>query len=522
MGLPDPLAGTWGSQRDEADRKIREFYQTAMELLRVIVLTMYFSTMGALALFGFHRLYLLLLLYRHRTDPPPAHEEPPLPPLVTVQIPIYNESNVAPRLIEALCRLDYPRDRLEIQILDDSTDDTRERIAAHAERFRREGHDLQILHRDRRTGFKAGALAEGLARARGEFIAVFDADFLPGPSFLRETLPYFSDPRAGMVQARWGHLNRDASVLTRVQALLLDGHFLIEHAARHRSGLFFNFNGTAGIWRRRCIEDAGGWQHDTLTEDLDLSYRAQLAGWRFVFLPATIAPAELPVEISSFQCQQHRWTKGSIQTARKLLPRILGSSLPLPVRAEALAHLTANLGHVLMVLFSVLLVPAMLLRSEMPWQLSLAIDVPVLTFSTLSYWLFYTAAAVEGGRRASTALRTMPMLMAVGVGLSVNNARAVLAGFFGTLGTFERTPKHGVLDGGGHAPERCYRTASTHSPWLEAFFAVYFTAGLLIAVRASLWAFLPCLLLFGSGYLHATAASLVEAARARRPPTAAA
>ena len=300
------------------------------------LLGLYYSILGVLALYGVHRLVLVVLYARHRRRGAPRPPAPEEWPRVTVQLPLYNELYVARRLIDAVCRLDYPRDRLEIQVLDDSTDETAEIVRAEVARRRAAGFAIHHLRRAERTGFKAGALAAGLERTGGELIAVFDADFVPGPEFLKAAVPYFADPRVGMVQGRWEHLNRDYSLLTRVQALLLDGHFVIEHAARNRAGCFFNFNGTAGVWRRAAIAAAGGWRHDTLTEDLDLSYRAQLAGWRFVYLPDLSVPAELPVDVGGFKSQQYRWAKGSIQTARKLLGRVLAAPLPLRVKARGL------------------------------------------------------------------------------------------------------------------------------------------------------------------------------------------
>jgi cellulose synthase/poly-beta-1,6-N-acetylglucosamine synthase-like glycosyltransferase len=300
------------------------------------LLVIYYLVLGVLFVYGLHRLLLVALYYRSRerlAGTKPALDEWPM---VTVQLPLYNEKYVAQRLIDAVCRFDYPRKRLEIQVLDDSTDNTRELVAQHVAHYREQGFQITHIHRSDRAGFKAGALKAGLDRARGNFLAVFDADFTPEPSFLKETLPSFAESDVGMVQARWGHLNRGYSLLTRVQAIFLDGHFAIEHAARNGSGRFFNFNGTAGVWRRQAILDAGGWHHDTLTEDLDLSYRAQLAGWRFVFLPHTLAPAELPVDVNAFKRQQHRWAKGSVQTARKLLGPLLRASLPLKGQAGGL------------------------------------------------------------------------------------------------------------------------------------------------------------------------------------------
>src|SRR6186713_2701891 len=330
-------------------------------LPETIVLVFYFFVLSILAIYGWHR-YYLIRLYTRNQDKVPADLPPPALanlPRVTVQLPIYNEMYVADRLIDAVCEMDYPRELLEIQVLDDSTDETTEIAELAVRRHAARGFDISYLHRVDRRGFKAGALEAGLKVAKANFIAIFDADFVPPKDFLQKTLPYFTDARIGMVQARWGHLNQDYSLLTKIQSILLDAHFVLEHGGRNRSGCFFNFNGTAGIWRREAIADAGGWQHDTLTEDLDLSYRAQLRGWRFVFLPDVVAPAEVPVEMNAFKSQQHRWAKGSIQTCLKLLPQILHADLPLAVKAEAFFHLTANFNYLLMSLLSVLMFPAM-------------------------------------------------------------------------------------------------------------------------------------------------------------------
>jgi cellulose synthase/poly-beta-1,6-N-acetylglucosamine synthase-like glycosyltransferase len=298
-----------------------------------LTLAAYFFVLIILAIYGWHRYYLVYLYMKYRDMGPTARPFLDPAPVVTIQLPLYNEMYVADRLIEAVCRIDYPQDRLEIQVLDDSTDETQSIAELAVRRFAAQGIDVKYYHRADRAGYKAGALEAGLKAARGEFIAIFDADFIPPVDFLTRLMPHFANPRVGMVQARWGHINQDYSLLTKIQSILLDGHFVLEHGGRNRSGLFFNFNGTAGIWRRSAIEDAGGWQHDTLTEDLDLSYRAQLRGWQFVFLQDLVAPAEVPVEMNAFKSQQHRWAKGSIQTCRKVLPQLLRSNLPLGVKA---------------------------------------------------------------------------------------------------------------------------------------------------------------------------------------------
>ncbi|HXV77486.1 MAG TPA: cellulose synthase family protein [Candidatus Polarisedimenticolaceae bacterium] len=480
--------------------------------LRWGTLGLYFACLGVLTLYGIHRWYLVALYLRHRDRAvvPPGRLEP-LPPL-TVQLPLFNEMYVVERLIDAVCALDYPRDRLEIQVLDDSTDETTALVRRKVEQKVGEGFDIVHLCRTDRGGFKAGALETGQRRAKGELIAVFDADFVPRPDFARQLVHHFVDPRVGMVQARWGHLNADHSPLTRVQSMLLDGHFVIEHTARNRSGRFFNFNGTAGIWRRECIVDAGGWQHDTLTEDLDLSYRAQLGGWRFVFVNEHVAPAELPIEIGSFKSQQHRWAKGSIQTARKLLPAILTGRLPFRVKLESAVHLTANVGYVLMVLLALLVVPAVYLRAEIsPWWI-VAVDLPLFTFSSLSVAAFYVLAHGEATGRRGGIARWVPFLMAVGIGLSINNARAVIEALAGRDSEFHRTPKYNLRRGENIAA-RSYRVTINRDTWVELALALYFSVATAAVIASGLWGAVPFLLLFVVGYSFTALLALRQAAR---------
>ena len=487
------------------------------------VLGPYFGALALLSAFGLHRWYLVALWLRHRRDAvlPRARFPRSRLPHLTVQLPLFNELYVAGRLIDAVCALDYPRDRLEIQVLDDSTDETREIVARAVAARRRQGFDIVALGRTERTGFKAGALAAGLARARGELIAIFDADFVPPRDFARTLVHHFTDPRVGMVQARWGHLNPEHSALTRVQSMLLDGHFVIEHTARHRSGRFFNFNGTAGIWRRTCIEDAGGWQHDTLTEDLDLSYRAQLCGWRFVFLPDAVSPAELPVEMAAFKSQQHRWAKGSIQTARKLLPRILTSELPAAIKLEATAHLLANLGYVMMVLLALLVVPAVWLRSGLaPWTIA-AVDLPIFTLSTLSVVGFYCVAQSQTLGSWRGLARRIPFLMAIGIGLSITNTRAVLEALAGRRSPFLRTPKYNLRSRRELAARR-YRGRITWDTWLELSFAAWFLGASSVAALAGLWGAVPFLLLFEVGFGYTALTTIAQASGRLRAGRAAA
>jgi cellulose synthase/poly-beta-1,6-N-acetylglucosamine synthase-like glycosyltransferase len=473
----------------------------AMEWGVRALLAAYYAVLAVLALYGLHRLVLVAGWWRHRQHPLPT---PPAPaesdwPLVTVQLPLYNERFVVERLLRAVAALDYPRGRLELQVLDDSTDDTSAIVARVCHELRGGGLDVRHLRRTERSGFKAGALATGLAVARGDLLCIFDADFVPGPDFLRRLVPWFcaaGAERTGMVQARWGHLNRDDSLATKVQAMLLDGHFAIEHAARHRRGCFFNFNGTAGIWRRAAIEEAGGWQADTLTEDLDLSYRAQLLGWRFVFVPEVVVPAELPVEAADLEAQQHRWAKGGAQTMRKLLPRLLRAPLPWKVRREAFMHLTANLTYALMAALAALIFPAMLLRRGGGWWQLLAIDLPLFSLASGSVLLFYVAGQVAAGEPWQARLRLLPALMATGIGLSVTNSAAVVAGVVVRGGTFQRTPKYA-----GAAPaRRIYRHGRRLSFWAAGVLAIYFAACFVAAVALRLWLSLPFLYLFLQGY----------------------
>ncbi|MEL7058867.1 MAG: cellulose synthase family protein [Acidobacteriota bacterium] len=486
--------------------------------MSTLILAVYYATLGVLALYGVHRMVLVVGWWQARRRSETAPEPPAEWPVVTVQLPIFNERYVAHRLIEAVANLDYPRDRLEIQVLDDSIDDTRELVAKQVAELRAEGVDIHHLHREDRSGFKAGALAAGLTSAAGDLLAVFDADFVPQRDFLRAVVPHFGDPDVGMVQARWGHLNRDYSLLTRVQAVLLDGHFVIEHAARHRGGCLFNFNGTAGIWRRQAIVDAGGWAHDTLTEDLDLSYRSQLAGWRFVYLPNLVVPAELPAEINAYKSQQHRWAKGSIQCGRKLLGRVLRSSLGWRAKLEAFVHLTANLSYPLMLLLSLLIFPAMLLRhGDDDLRVALLVDLPLFAAATLSVLVFFTASQV--GVTLWRRLWRLPALMGIGIGLSVNNSTAVLSGLIQDGGIFHRTPKYCIEGRAGDWSGKAYRLPKNLSLYLESVLAVYFVICFAAAIHLRMWLALPFLWLFLQGYSYMALLGLAPHLGRRAPAT---
>ena len=477
---------------------------------QIATLVVYYIVLGLLAMYGAHRALMVRLYYRHRRDVPrPAGRLTTLP-RVTVQLPLYNEVYVVERLIDAVAAIDYPRELLEVQVLDDSTDETGEVARAAIARYRERGFDMVYLHREDRRGFKAGALQAGMEAAHGEFLLIFDADFVPQPGILRAALPYFADPEIGMVQARWEHLNRDYSLLTRIQSVFLDGHFVIEHTARHRSGRFFNFNGTAGIWRRRCLEQVGGWQSDTLTEDLDISYRAQLAGWKFVYLKDLVAPAELPVDMNGFKSQQHRWTKGSIQTGRKLLPAIFKSNFPWKVKAEAFFHLTNNYSYLLVVLLALLILPAIIIRERIGWQRVAILDFPLFFGATLSFIAFYVSSQREIGRDWKPTLKCMPILMSVGIGLSLNNVHAVLEAVTNRRTEFTRTPKYRIEADGGEWRDKKYRARGNFSLVGEVVLAVYFLAAIVFAVVENYWIGVPFLLMFFNGFAYTATLSFTS------------
>ncbi len=481
-----------------------------MTAAEILILATYFFVLVILAAYGWHRYYLVYLYMKNKDKHPvPAGPMAELP-RVTIQLPIYNEMYVADRLIDSVCLMDYPRELLEIQVLDDSTDETRNVAEQAVRRNVARGIDIKYLHRTDRTGYKAGALEEGLKVATGEFVAIFDADFIPTEDFLRRTVPFFVDPKIALVQARWGHINQDYSLLTKVQSILLDAHFVLEHGSRNRAGLFFNFNGTAGIWRRTAIADAGGWQHDTLTEDLDLSYRAQVRGWKFIFLPDLVAPAEVPVEMNSFKSQQHRWAKGSIQTCRKLLPMILRSNLPLGVKMEAFFHLSANFNYPLMCVLSVLMAPAMVIRYNMGWYEMLLIDVPLFLAATASVGNFYMVCQRELHEDWVTRLKYLPFLMSVGIGLAVNNTKAVFEAMFNQQSEFVRTPKYRVEGDADEWIGKKYRQSFVVQPMIEMALGLYFTATVFYALANGIYGTLPFLVLFQVGFLYMGLTSIVQ------------
>jgi hypothetical protein len=460
-----------------------------------------------LGVYGLHRISLLLRFRWDQGAPVPESRTEDLP-AITVQLPLYNERAVVARLLAAVGALDYPADRLEIQVLDDSTDDTRAIVDREVAALVARGIKASVLRRPDRSGYKAGALDHGMSHTDSEFLCVFDADFIPKSDFLRALIPNFADAQVGMIQARWEHVNRDESLLTRAQSTLLDGHFVIEHKVRFDGGLFFNFNGTAGIWRRAAIEEAGGWQHDTLTEDLDLSYRAQLAGWRFVYAPFVAAPAEVPPTLLAFKSQQHRWAKGSVQVARKLGWRILTADVPSRQKLEAVAHLTGNTGYPLVLLLAVLLPLVVVEQERLPglWHLGMFF---VCTASVLA---FYDRSQRALGRSGNARLRDVPAAVALGIGMCVSQTRAVFEGLFQKTGEFVRTPKRGDKS---LSSATTYRATLVGLPGLELILAAWFAWAVGLALSRGLWGSLPFLLLFLFGFAWVGGMSLMEWLRIR-------
>ena len=483
---------------------------------QIACLVAYSLIVVSLSLYGLHRYHMLRLFFRHRRKRLTAHDHFEELPAVTVQLPMYNEFHVVERLLDAVAGIDYPRDRFQVQVLDDSQDDTRARARNAAQRLAATGLDIEYVNRDSRVGYKAGALAAGLGRASGEFVLILDADFVPNPDILQRSIHFFTDPGIGMVQMRWGHLNRTHSLLTRIQSIFLDGHFVIEHTARNGSGRFFNFNGTAGIWRKSAIETAGGWQHDTLTEDLDLSYRAQLKGWKFLFLPDVEIPGEVPVEMNAFKLQQHRWTKGAVQTAKKILPRVWRSPVPLQVKVEATFHLTGHFSYVLMLLMSLLTLPVLHIRTQLGWERMLIVDLPLFSLATMALSGFYITSQRVLYKHWKRQIKYLPMLMALGMGMCINNARAVLEALVGHQSSFRRTPKYGVTAGSGSQQrltqlrQRYAGNTSFLLTTFELFMACYFLLALHQAWSTQLYLALPFLLLFQIGFAYSSTMSLLQ------------
>jgi cellulose synthase/poly-beta-1,6-N-acetylglucosamine synthase-like glycosyltransferase len=462
---------------------------------------LHFAALLGLCFYGVHRLWLIYSLLTSKassTASPDPYTTPEEFPHVTVQLPLFNERFVAQRLLDAAASLDWPAERLEIQVLDDSNDDTCGLVDERVVQWREHGINITVVRRSHRDGYKAGALAHGLTAARGEFVAVFDADFIPPPGFLHATIPWLRDPEVGMVQTRWSFCNADHSWFTGIQALLLGPHFSIEHRVRYQQGLFFNFNGTAGVWRRSAIESAGGWQSDTVTEDLDLSYRAQLAGWRFVYREECQVPSELPVTMAALRSQQQRWAKGSIQTARKILPRLLTERLSLRVKIEAVAHLMANIYWLLGMFVMLTLYPAITWRVGIGMHQILRVDLPLFLATSgaiMSYFLLYTVRS--GSRKFGNVL----LLPALTIGLAPSISLSVLKGLFHSGGEFERTPKFGVT-GRERIPGMAFLYQQKNLPYIfmNSLLFLYCLLPVFFAWQREAWFAVPLFLLFPFGF----------------------
>ncbi len=491
------------------------------------IIRTYFISLTILFLFGSSGFIMIYYYMKHRGKrPQPAR---PLEhfPVVTMQLPVYNEYYVVERLIHATCELDYPKDRLEIQVLDDSTDETRDLVASLVESYRQKGFDILHVRRTTRAGFKAGALKEGLKTAKGEFVAIFDADFIPSRDFLRRTLPYFfSEERVGLVQTRWEHLNSDYSFLTRVQAMALDGHFVIEQNVRNKAGFFINFNGTGGIWRKECIFDAGNWEADTLTEDLDLSYRAQLKGWKFKFLNDVTSPAELPSEINALKSQQFRWTKGAIETARKILPRVWKSNLPLEKKIHATFHLSNNIVFPFILLAGILNVPLIFIKHQGGYEHYFTI-MAVFVFAFLGSFLFYLYSQKDVYHDWQKRMLLFPLFMAGSMGFAVNNTRAVIEGLFRKKSEFVRTPKYSVIDKKDNWIDKKYVFQKfNYTVIIELVLAIYCFFGVVASIYYLELAAVPFQLMFSLGFglvawlsiKHAWVARKLSAAHRASPP----
>ncbi|MCW5848760.1 MAG: glycosyltransferase family 2 protein [Anaerolineae bacterium] len=455
---------------------------------------LYLVSCGLIAIYGFHSLTLTVMYYwqnrRHATAFPSSEADWPT---VTIQLPIYNEQYVVERLLAACVALDYPRDKLQIQVLDDSTDSTREIARRAVEAWRAEGVDIEHVTRLSRVGYKAGALQHGLATAWGEFLAVFDADFLPPRDFLKRTLPGFTDPKVGCVQARWGHVNPNYSWLTRAQAAAIDIHFGVEQEVRSRYGLLMNFNGAAGLWRRQCIDEAGGWQAETLTEDLDLSYRAQLAGWRFHFLNDLRVPSEIPVQLNAYKRQQFRWAKGSIQTARKLLGTLWQSPLPWYKKLFGTFHLTGYVVHPLMLIVLATMVPV----NSRPLPLHLP---PWIVIAAFGPWLLYWASRAAVNEPASYKLALLVTLILVGTGMALNSTKAILEALVGIKSGFERTPKFNIQQTGENWGQNQYALPREPLLWFEIAAMLYAIWMVALSVQRELWGLTPWLVIYAMGY----------------------
>ena len=448
---------------------------------------------------------------RLEARPNPIQTQIDTAPMVTIQLPLYNEKFVAARIINYVTQFEYPIDKIQIQVLDDSTDESVDIVAERVQHYQALGFDISHVRRDNREGYKAGALAAAMDDVKGEFIAIFDADFSPKADFLSKTLPHFNDDNVGLVQARWSYLNTKTNMLTRLQSIMLDAHFGIEQVTRYGKGLFFNFNGTAGIWRKTAIEDAGGWKADTLTEDTDLSYRAQMRGWQFIFRPEIDCPSEIPENMKAFKVQQHRWAKGTIEVMKKLLPTIWSSKILLRQKIEASLHLTANITYFLMFVDSLFfLLPTVHIRQEMGPSLLAWLDIPIFAFASLSHAYFFLSGQKRLYDRVSDKLFVLPALLATSIGLGVNNGRAVIEAMIGYKTGFARTPKVGDQSNLSSLQQNYKTNNENWATILELSLALIYSGYLVWAIYKSYWIVIPFLALFAIGFFYTSLSSLKE------------
>jgi cellulose synthase/poly-beta-1,6-N-acetylglucosamine synthase-like glycosyltransferase len=479
-----------------------------LRLLISLMGVFYFIVTIALALYGFHNLITTIMYLTMKPTKKRKAEALPLKkwPRVTIQLPIFNEKYTVERLLSAVTRLDYPAEKLQIQVLDDSTDDTFDLVASLVEDYKMRGVNIELIHRVDRKGYKAGALENGLQTATGDLIAIFDADFVPKPDWLKRTVPSFQNPELGCLQTRWGHTNQQYNSLTRAEALGIDGHFIVEQTVRSKNGFFLNFNGTAGLWRRACIEDAGGWQWDTLTEDLDLSYRAQMRGWKFDYLPDVVVPAELPPHVEAYKKQQFRWAKGSFQVVRKILPTVLRADLPLTVRFMALLHLTGYFVHPLMLSLLLLTLPVGLL---VPSAFGL---FPISLVAGLGPPLLYLTATATQHRSVLKRIRAFPLLVIVGFGLSLSTTIAVLEGLFSKGGAFIRTPKLNVGNRPKHSQkiDRSYVTPLSAMVWIEIVLGLYALMTGIVLMPYLGWSILFWMIIYMLGFFYIAGLNLIQ------------
>ncbi len=483
--------------------------ENALLILYIIALSFPF-------IFGSNGFLMIFYYFKYRKKQVAPKRELKDFPVVTIQIPVYNELYVVNRVVDAVCLLDYPREMIEIQVLDDSTDETTSIVAQKILEKSREGFDIKHIRRESRQGYKAGALKFGLAQARGEYVAIFDADFIPREDFLKKTLPYFADFKVGLVQTRWEHINSDYSLLTRAQAIALDGHFVIEQQVRNKAGFFINFNGTAGIWRRSCIEDAGNWESDTLAEDLDLSYRAQLKGWQFVFMKEYTSPAELPSDINGLRSQQFRWTKGAIEASKKLLPKVWKSKLPIRVKIHSTIHLSASMVYPFVLLIGILQVPIVFIKHGGQYDATFIL-MSGFIFAFFGSFMFYLYSQKDVYKDWRRRIYLFPVFMAGSMGLSVNNTKAVIEGLINKKSEFVRTPKYGGTGKQGSWADKKYTQRKIN--WVsiaEFVLALYCLAGIIMSIVYLEIAAIPFQLLYFTGFGTISYLSIRQAILAKK------